>query len=113
MITPNKMTVLNDRVDEFLFVWDKLLNSPVASDHQARAIAVIGILNLSQSKTAEFVAPAAPSPTLAPASGPSVKCAECNFSVIPKVGKSGKAYSYCPKCKTNRKADGGIFEAKQ
>lgn len=110
MITPNKMTVLTDRVDEFLFVWDKLLNSPVASDHQARAIAVVGILNLSQSKTAEFVAPAAPAPTLAPAA---VKCAECGFAVIPKIGQSGKAYSYCPKCKSNRKTDGGIFEAKQ
>lgn len=111
MISPEKMTVLNDRTDEFTYVWDRLNDSPVASDNLARATAVIGILGISQSHVAEITAQPAPTPELKPAAV--VKCAECGNPVIPKVGRSGKAYTYCPKCKTNRMANGGIFEVRQ
>lgn len=44
---------------------------------------------------------------------PPVKCIECGAIVEPKRSQKGVDYSYCPKCKDNRRKDGTKFPEKQ
>jgi len=49
-------------------------------------------------------------PAAAPAKG--VKCIVCGTPVEPKTSQKGVDYSYCPKCKDNRRKDGTEFPPK-
>jgi hypothetical protein len=51
---------------------------------------------------------------MAPANAaPPVKCIVCGAIVEPKKSKNGVDYSYCPKCKDNRRKDGTEFPPKK
>lgn len=58
--------------------------------------------------------PAAP-PAAAPVppKAGAVKCIRCGTPVEPKVSQKGVEYSYCPKCKDNRRKDGTEFPKKE
>jgi hypothetical protein len=43
---------------------------------------------------------------------PPVKCIKCGAIVEPKTSQKGVEYSYCPKCKDNRRKDGTEFPPK-
>ena len=45
--------------------------------------------------------------------GPPVKCIKCGAIVEPKTSQKGVEYSYCPKCKDNRRKDGTEFPPKK
>lgn len=45
--------------------------------------------------------------------GPIVKCIKCGTPVEPKTSQKGVEYSYCPKCKDNRRKDGTEFPPKK
>ena len=45
--------------------------------------------------------------------GPAVKCIVCGTSVEPRTSQKGVEYSYCPKCKDNRRKDGTEFPPKK
>ena len=45
--------------------------------------------------------------------GPIVRCIKCATPVEPKTSQKGTEYSYCPKCKDNRRKDGTEFPPKQ
>ena len=44
--------------------------------------------------------------------GPIVRCIKCGTPVEPKTSQKGVEYSYCPKCKDNRRKDGTEFPPK-
>lgn len=44
--------------------------------------------------------------------GPIVRCIKCGTAVEPKTSQKGVEYSYCPKCKDNRRKDGTEFPPK-
>ena len=44
--------------------------------------------------------------------GPPVKCIKCGAIVEPKTSQKGVEYSYCPRCKDNRRKDGTEFPPK-
>jgi hypothetical protein len=44
--------------------------------------------------------------------GPIVKCIKCATPVEPKTSQKGVEYSFCPKCKDNRRKDGTEFPPK-
>jgi len=48
----------------------------------------------------------------APANAPVIKCIKCGTQVEPKTSQKGVEYSYCPKCKDNRRKDGTEFPPK-
>ena len=45
--------------------------------------------------------------------GPIVRCIKCGTAVEPKTSQKGVEYSYCPKCKDNRRKDGTEFPPKK
>lgn len=48
-----------------------------------------------------------------PANASVVKCIKCGTPVEPKTSQKGVEYSYCPKCKDNRRKDGTEFPPKK
>ena len=44
---------------------------------------------------------------------PPVKCIKCGTPVEPRKSQKGVEYSYCPKCKDNRRKDGTEFPPKK
>jgi hypothetical protein len=49
---------------------------------------------------------------IAPKAG-TVKCIKCATPVEPKTSQKGVEYSFCPKCKDNRRKDGTEFPPKK
>ena len=44
--------------------------------------------------------------------GPIVRCIKCGTAVEPRTSQKGVEYSFCPKCKDNRRKDGTEFPKK-
>lgn len=45
--------------------------------------------------------------------GPAVKCIKCGTPVESKTSQKGVEYSFCPKCRDNRRKDGTEFPPKK
>ena len=116
----NESVEMSSEIDSMPLSPDQLA---VAMDRVTEMRAAI----LARRKSWEGTAPEAPKEQPKPAgqmnleggkapanAGPIVKCIKCGTPVEPRTSlQTGTPYSYCPKCKDNRRKDGTEFPPKK
>ena len=102
-LSPDQLAVAMDRVTE--------MRSAILSRRKAWEGSKVPEAPKEQPKPAgQATLEGGKAPALA---GPPVKCIVCGTPVEPRKSQKGVEYSYCPKCKDNRRKDGTEFPPKK